>query len=336
VLSSLRTSHSPKAKNDWEVLAGERWESRKFYPNIPWTSTFDLILVTFMFVWSIFLVLATYFIQPSMLLAPQKHTKFWSFQLIKLTFMLFVAFLGGLIVLNFHVKVNYTRKIQHFCAYLIPLLMEDHKKAPGTSTSPPTENIELTLLLAWWGYWFTLMSFALLVAPVRHRIRIVDIMFASLDRPEDRPNTLYWITTQVFMGYIVLSLFSWYCYFSQQAILRSLVFIPVFVTGIGDGMAEPIGIRFGKHKYQTRGFWHDRDKIYTRSYEGSACVFIVGILSCAFFYSTFENWLQFLLAIILIPPLMTLAEAFSPHTWDTPFLMLTGCAILLGITFIHV
>jgi hypothetical protein len=28
---------------------------------------------------------------------------------------------------------------------------------------------------------------------------------------------------------------------------------------------------------------------------------------------------------------MTLAEAFSPHTWDTPFLFLVGGLSLLGI-----
>jgi len=318
-------------KQDWEVLAeGEKWESKLFYPGTPWTETFDVILVGFMFAWSICLLATTYFILPQMLLDPGRYSTFWSFQLIKLGFMLFVAFLGGLIVLNYHIKVNYTRKIQHFCAYLIPLLME------GGGSSQSLESTASKQLLAWWGYWFTLMSFAVFVSPVRNRIRVLDIMFASLDRPEDRPNTLYWITTQIFMGYIVLSAFKWYCDYSGQVVLKSLVFIPVFVTGIGDGLAEPIGIAWGRHKYETRGFGADRDKVYTRSYEGSACVFIVGVISCAVFYGQFNNWLQFVLAITLVPTLMTLAEAFSPHTWDTPFLLLTGCGILWALTFVNI
>jgi len=242
--------------------------------------------------------------------------------------MLFVAFLGGLVVLNWHVKVNYTRKIQHFCAYLIPLAAEGREQ-------PAVSNIWQTLLLMWWSYWFTLMSFTVFVYPLRTRFRILDIMFASLDRPEDRPNTLYWITTQVFIGYVVLSIFSWYCDWTDQPILRALVFIPVFVTGIGDGLAEPIGVRWGRHKYKTRGFCKDRDKIYTRSYEGSACVYVVGVLSCLAFYSKFANWLQCALATVVLPPLMTLAEAFSPHTWDTPFLLVTGLLILWADTFVQ-
>jgi hypothetical protein len=33
---------------------------------------------------------------------------------------------------------------------------------------------------------------------------------------------------------------------------------------------------------------------------------------------------------------MTLAEAFSPHTWDTPYMFLVGTVSLLGIMkFLH-
>jgi hypothetical protein len=39
-------------------------------------------------------------------------------------------------------------------------------------------------------------------------------------------------------------------------------------------------------------------------------------------------------ACITIPLAMTLGEAISPHTFDTPFLMLSGAALILGVTFI--
>jgi len=326
----LKVHAHDTVKRDWDILKpGEKWESRKFYPEVPWTTIFDFKLVVFMSVSWVILMACSYWVLPGLILHPTQYLSFWQFQFIKLCFMLFVAFLGGLVVLTYHVKVNYTRKIQHFCAYLIPLLMENQ----GTTADPIMSQDSVILLMSWWGYWFTLMSFTVFVYPIRTRIRIIDVMFASLDRPEDRPNTLYWITTQIFMGYIVLSLFRWYCDYTDQVMLKNLVFIPVIVTGIGDGLAEPVGIRFGKHKYYTRGFWKDRDKIYTRSYEGSACVFISGILSCLALYNQFANWIQVLLATILIPIIMTLAEAFSPHTWDTPFLMGSGCLVLWAITF---
>ena len=33
---------------------------------------------------------------------------------------------------------------------------------------------------------------------------------------------------------------------------------------------------------------------------------------------------QLILALLIIPIAMTLAEALSPHTWDAPFLYLVG------------
>ena len=37
---------------------------------------------------------------------------------------------------------------------------------------------------------------------------------------------------------------------------------------------------------------------------------------------------QLLFALLVMPPAYTLAEAFAPHTWDTPFLLLVGFALL--------
>jgi hypothetical protein len=45
-----------------------------------------------------------------------------------------------------------------------------------------------------------------------------------------------------------------------------------YITGVGDGLAEPVGIWLGKHKYKTRSCFSPRR--YTRSWEGSArCAF---------------------------------------------------------------
>jgi len=49
------------------------------------------------------------------------------------------------------------------------------------------------------------------------------------------------------------------------------------------------------------------------------------------FQSSFTQ-LQFITALLVIPILMTLVEAFSPHTWDTPTLFFAGYSALYGIT----
>ncbi|MFO7952724.1 MAG: hypothetical protein R6U91_07980 [Bacillota bacterium] len=62
---------------------------------------------------------------------------------------------------------------------------------------------------------------------------------------------------------------------------------------------------------------------YGRTIEGSACVFLISIAVLVYFH-----------ALFILPLVMTLAEAFSPHTWDTPFLFLLGYLTLFVISFI--
>jgi hypothetical protein len=40
---------------------------------------------------------------------------------------------------------------------------------------------------------------------------------------------------------------------------------------------------------------------------------------------------QFIGALLIVPISITLAEAFSPHTWDTPYMFLVGGGTLLAI-----
>jgi len=299
------------------------YQSKDFY-SPEWWKTWDLVLLIGMGTGFCMLMVVSGIVYKELYTEMNKYYVFWLGQIAKLSFMSFVAYLGGLLVIHYQIKVNYTRKIQHFCAYLVPLLLDK------IETLPPTEGANI--VREWWGYWFVLLSFAIFVYPLRTRVRILDIMFASLDRPEDRPNTLKWITSQIVVGYTILTLFKVFFHYSGRTEAANLIFIPVIITGIGDGLAEPVGIRFGKHKYWTKGLC--LDKKYTRSLEGSACVLVTGWIACAAFYRQFAGWLHFTIAFFIVPLAMTLAEAFSPHTWDTPFLLTTGCGLLWLISFL--
>lgn len=46
---------------------------------------------------------------------------------------------------------------------------------------------------------------------------------------------------------------------------------------------------------------------------------------------SFATFWQFLVALLTLPMALTLAEAFSPHTMDTPFIMGVGGAMLYAI-----
>ncbi len=217
-----------------------------------------------------------------------------------------VAYLCGLLVLHKGVKVNYTRKINHFFLFLLPVFLDRQL------------NYDKTALASLITSAFVVGSFALYIKPIRERIPFVGTMFSSFDRPEDRPHTLFWITSQMVVSYLII--FGIIYAFNEQGI-GGLVYIPLLINGIGDGLAEPVGVRFGKHKYQVRGFFTDR--VFTRSLEGSACVFLTSVIVLLLFQAKFSQE-QLIAALLIIPITMTLAEAWSPHTWDSPLLFLVG------------
>lgn len=110
-----------------------------------------------------------------------------------------------------------------------------------------------------------------------------------------------------------------------------LLMIIIIANGVGDGLAEPLGIRFGKRKYTTYALF--TKKKYVRSYVGSACVFVTTFFTILAFQQYF-NSIQLIAALITVPIVITLAEAFSPHTWDSPFIYAMGGVSMLSIVII--
>ncbi|CAM9719100.1 unnamed protein product, partial [Hapterophycus canaliculatus] len=132
-----------------------------------------------------------------------------------------------------------------------------------------------------WGVWVTLIGFLVMIKPIREAIPLFMLQFNGLDRPEDRPNTLEWIIKyNIWPGELMIVFFAHLFAPSGQ---RDLVYIIVFVTGVGDGLAEPVGIWLGKHKYMARSC--DADTYYERSFEGSCCVFVVTVATVIMVYT---------------------------------------------------
>jgi dolichol kinase len=213
-----------------------------------------------------------------------------------------------------NVKVNYTRKINFFAIFLVPLVLRPYFHYPATPLTLPVK------LLIGVG------MFALLSQPIRQRIPAFATMFRSFDRVEDRPHTLFWLSTQIIGGYAVLVPMS---FLFSRLDISPLLFVPVLIHGIGDGLAEPVGIRWGRHTYGTYAFLGG-ERRFTRSYEGSACVFLAGVLGVLLFRASFTTP-ELIAALLLVPLASTLAEARAPHTWDTPYMFFAGTASLLAV-----
>lgn len=227
-------------------------------------------------------------------------------QFFKIGILAGTAFLGGLLVRYYGVRVNYTRKVNHFALFCIPQALDD--------LFGVTRGIVPGIV----NGFATVAMFTVFWEPVRSRLAWAQTMFLSYDRPEDRPYTLPWLVTQFIAALLVI--IPMLIYFRHFG-FAPLALMVILIATVGDGLAEPVGVRFGKRKYNVRGMFTDR--VYTRSYVGSMCVFLVSVAGVVLFYDSFTPT-QFVAALALIPLAMTLAEATSPHTWDTPFLMFSG------------
>ncbi len=233
-----------------------------------------------------------------------------------LLFLILIQFGNGLLVIHKNVKVNYTRKINHFMLFFIPIFLNRDYASE--------EAFGLFAL----GAFFAVAKFIFYAKPIRERVPFIKTMFRSFDRPEDRPNTLLWLVTQTAAGYVVLITMS--ILFVNRG-LMDLVLIPILIYGIGDGLAEPVGVRFGRHKYKTLALFTPKE--YYRTLEGSFVVFLTSLVVIAAYFNYFTPP-QFLIAILVVPILMTLTEAYSPHTWDAPTMFLAGFLSLFWITMV--
>lgn len=298
-----------------------------------WKKTFDFeFLIGWILAFCILLGVTIY-LRPSLL----SNYHFFSFLFIKIIVMMLMSLVGGILCRHFckvdekgyiitnkdsWFKVNYTRKLQHFAAYLIPLI--------SISAIPKTRLHPAGIIPHIWESLFVLLAFLLLIKPIREASRIFMLQFNSLDRPEDRPNTLKWIVLgNILPGLILASTFK---QLFEQINEPNLVFIIIFIIGIGDGLAEPVGIYWGKKKYLAPSW--GLKKRYIRSYAGSACVYISSLIFVAMFFSDFNHIHQFFTALIVIPIIMTFTEAAAPHSMDTPLMMIIGFSLLYMIAIL--
>ena len=134
------------------------------------------------------------------------------------------GYLLGLWVMKKNVKVNYTRKILHFIIFFLPIFM---------TTQLTFQHNMATLLISGFIFVGTVL---LMSEPIRSRSRFFATAFAAIDRPEDRPYTLTWLSTQTLATYLVLiPVIIALSYYDRV----NLIFITILIAGVGDGPRRP-------------------------------------------------------------------------------------------------
>ena len=236
---------------------------------------------------------------------------------LRLLIVLSLQFLSSYLVKEGKLKVNYSRKVSHFGHLFTSILMN------GIFLNYSIDYFIISGIMS-------TLQILLFAEPIRKRVYILEFLFLGIDRPEDRPHTVRLALTQIVaMNFVLIGMAYLY---QDSGLPLELLAIPLLITAIGDGLAEPVGIRFGRNKYQVTALF--TDERYTRSVEGSMMVTLTTIATCYFMKYLFTSG-QFIFLIVTMPILMTLTEAYSPHTWDNPFLYLVGSTcIWMVISFL--
>lgn len=184
-------------------------------------------------------------------------------------------------------RTGYTRKIFHFLIF---------------STVVTIQSIWGTPIVCLFGGMCTLViSYAVWRGPG-------DLLYEAMAREKDEPHRTCYITVPYFatlIGGLVSNIL-----FGHIAIVGYLV------TGLGDAVGEPIGVRFGKHTYKVPSLTSVKS---IRSWEGSVAVFVMSVAAIAAANSILPELNLTNRSFVVIPLLGIAAagiEAVSPHGWD--------------------
>lgn len=210
---------------------------------------------------------------------------------------------AGFLKMRCGVKTGYTRKVFHFLIFGSVVAVQRLWGTPGVCL---------------FGGMTSLVVAYAVIRGSGH------LMYEAMAREKDAPRSTHYIVVPYFatlIGGLLSNMF-----FPATAVLGYLV------TGLGDAVAEPVGTRFGRHKYKVPAVTGVRA---TRSLEGSCAVFIASALALViwFFIShQFSLSVRPVLVITAIALVSTLVEAVSPHGWDNATLQLVPA--LLGAILI--
>jgi len=140
------------------------------------------------------------------------------------------------------------------------------------------------------------------------------LLYEAMAREKDAPHRTYYVLIPYFATLIGG--------LTSNILFGNAALFGYLATGLGDAVGEPVGTRFGKHVYRAPSFGGVKA---TRSYEGSAAVFVVCLLAILAGIAMSPSARLTLSAIWIVPSLAfvcMLLEAVSPHGWDNAVLLI--------------
>ena len=196
-----------------------------------------------------------------------------------------MAYAAGCLRTFYGLKPAYSRKLYNFAFVTV-----------GYIINALTGELETnTYLAVSWLIWLRYFFFLILMIPTRNLmnkclgdfhdennvkwkryLNIPSLFLAAFDRVEDRPNTLKWMHSQFVLLTIFILVLLMINSMIDSTSNTTLLIIPTIINGFGDGLAEPVGRRWGGN-YQYIVYGCCTEYKYVRSYPGSLMVWLSGI-----------------------------------------------------------
>jgi phytol kinase len=200
-----------------------------------------------------------------------------------------------------NVRTAYTRKIFHFAIFTMATVVHLIWKLPGVTVLGIVTTL-VVLFAVWRGNGFPL--------------------YEALARPTDAPHRTLFI--------IVPLLTTMIGGIATNTLFASYAFIGYLVCGWGDAVGEPVGSRWGRHRYRVPSLGGVPAQ---RSLEGSAAVFLTGAIAAMVGLYAYGQPLDHAIIIGMVCGLAgALVEAVSTHGLDNLTTQLAAAAVawLLG------
>jgi phytol kinase len=146
-------------------------------------------------------------------------------------------------------------------------------------------------------------------------------LYEALAREQDAPHRSYYIIVPylaTLIGGVVSNL-----------LLGPFCVIGYLVGGIGDAAGEPVGTKWGRHRYAVPAFGKVR---VTRSYEGSIGVLVASLIALLIGLAVSPQFHFSFRSVMVLPAIAAccaLAEATSPHGWDNTTMQVVPAVMAL-------
>jgi len=210
------------------------------------------------------------------------------------------AYVAGWLRLKRGIRVNYTRKVFHISNFTYAAVAYLYG---GTLA-----------VLFFGGMGIGAMVVALF-------LRDGNILLEGIAREQDAPHRRFYLIVP-FVATAVAGVI-------DSAVFPELAVVGYLVSGWGDAAGEPVGARWGVHRYKVRALW---GVACTRSLEGSAGVFLASWLA-AFVGLQIARipWLLALPISLACAGAAALVEAVSSHGLDNLTVQMAAAAVAFGL-----